>query len=94
MMSLETLTVGDQITKLESEVALRTADIENLTEAIATLEAGEPRPASPKSDDAFELLKQLVGTAPQDLQEHQLFEVKLAAAQQTVTLSIEACREK
>jgi uncharacterized coiled-coil protein SlyX len=43
-----TLTVNDKILELETEIASRNADIQNLSEALATLEAGNPRPVDLK----------------------------------------------
>ena len=94
MMSLETLTVGDQITKLESEIALRTADIQNLTEAIEALQEGRSRPINPSADDAFGLLRELLGSAPQRLQERQIYEKKVQAARISLQLATEVCDQK
>ncbi len=58
-----------QISTLESEILQRDADIQNLQEALATLEANKPRPATPSADNAFELLRQMVGSVPENLEQ-------------------------
>jgi hypothetical protein len=95
MIATETIeTKTEQIVQLESEISSRNADIQNLTEALATLEAGRPRPQNPKADDAFSLLKELVGSAPQDLEQQQVYQAKLAAAQTSLKLAVEICDQK
>ncbi len=95
MTSTKTIeTKNTQIAQLESEIDSRTTDIQNLTEAIATLESGQPRPQNPKSDDAFELLKQLVGAAPENLEQQQVYRAKLQAARTSLKLAVEICDQK
>ncbi len=74
---------------LEAEIAQRGADIELLKEAIATLEAGRIRPVNPEADSAFALLVELVGSAPQRLEEQQSHEAKLEAARLSLKLATE-----
>lgn len=90
--AIETKT--EQFAQLESEIASRNADIENLREALATLEAGRPRPINPKADDAFSLLKELVGSAPENLEQQQVYRAKLEAAQTSLKLVVEICDQK
>lgn len=87
-------TKNTQIAQLESEIASRNADIQNLTEALAALEAGRPRPVNPKADDAFSLLKELVGSAPENLEQQQVYQVKLEAARTSLKLAAEVCQQK
>lgn len=42
----QTSTIDDQISRLEAEIASRNADIQNLSEALATLVAGKFRSSS------------------------------------------------
>jgi chromosome segregation ATPase len=83
-----------QISTLESEILQRNSDIQNLQEALATLTANEPRPRNPQTDDAFALLKELVGAVPQSLEEQQLYRAKLAEAQRALELAIAAVEQK
>lgn len=85
---------GMKISRLETEISSRTADIENLREAILTLKAGRLRPVNPSADDAFTLLKELVGSAPQRLEERHIYEEKLGEAERALQLAIEACQQK
>ncbi len=84
----------DQIAQLEAKISERDADIQSLTEAIATLEAGEPRPQNPKSDDAFSLLKELVGSAPENLEQQQIYQAKLEASRISLKLATQICNQK
>jgi uncharacterized coiled-coil protein SlyX len=63
----------EQIARLESEVAMQESDIRNLQEALATLESGKLRPVNPAADNTFELLKHLVGSVPENLEQEQLY---------------------
>lgn len=87
-------TKAEQIAQLESEISSRNADIQNLTEALATLESGKPRPVNPKADDAFSLLKELVGSAPENLEQQQVYQAKLEAARTSLKLATEICHQK
>ena len=93
--SLETsLTVEQQISQLEVEINERNADIENLSEAIATLQSNQPRPAHPSADGAFALLKELVGSVPENLEQQQVYRAKLEAAKTSLRLATEVCQQK
>ena len=93
--SLETsLTVEQQISQLEVEISERNADIENLTEAIATLQSNQPRPADPSADGAFALLKELVGSVPENLEQQQIYQAKIEVARTSLRLAIEVCDQK
>jgi hypothetical protein len=83
-----------QISQLELEIAQRDADIRKLTAALATLEANQPRPTDPSCDDAFALLRQLVGNAPKQLEERQVYAARLAAAKKSLSLAIAAVEQK
>jgi DNA repair exonuclease SbcCD ATPase subunit len=85
---------SEKISQLKTEISRRSADIQNLTSALETLQAGKSRPVDPLSDDAFSLLRELVGSAPQKLEERQIYESKLKAARETLRLSIEICEQK
>ena len=87
-------TAGAAIAQLESEIATRQTDIELLQEAIATLEAKRIRPVNPKADAAFTLLVELVGTAPSNLEQQQIYDAKLQAAKLSLKLAIEICKQK
>jgi hypothetical protein len=65
--------LSDQISTLESEIAAQQSDIQNLREALVALQTGKPRPATPSADDAFELLRQLVGSVPENLAAGELY---------------------
>ncbi len=84
----------DQINALQAEITTRKTDIANLKEALDTLLAGKPRPANPESDNAFEMLKQLVGNVPKSMEEQQLYQSKLEEAQRALQLAIAVCKEK
>lgn len=96
MITTETTNTNleQQISVLETEISTRKTDIKNLQEALDTLIAGNPRPANPESDNAFEILKQLVGTVPESLQEQHVHQVKLQEAQRALELAITACEQK
>ncbi len=70
-------------------IASLESDIERLHEAIATLEAGRTRPVNPEADSAFALLVELVGLAPQRLEDRQVYESKLEAARLSLKLATE-----
>jgi chromosome segregation ATPase len=95
-MTAQTLVLNleEQISQLESKILQRNADIRKLTAALATLEANQPRPADPSCDEAFALLRELVGNVPQQLEERQVYAARLAAAKKSLSLAIEACQEK
>jgi DNA repair exonuclease SbcCD ATPase subunit len=93
-ISIEKPTINDQISQLEAEILQRNADIRKLTAALATLEANQPRPADPSCDDAFALLRELVGNVPQQLEERQVYAARLAAAKESLSLSVQVCGEK
>jgi hypothetical protein len=82
--NLETWTLDQQISQLEVEIATRQKDIENLRQAFVALESNQPRPADPAADNAFELLRELVGSAPQKLKQQQVYQAKLAAARESL----------
>ncbi len=88
------LNCEQQISQLEAEIASRNVDIQNLQEALATLTANEPRPRNPQTDDAFALLKQLIGAVPQSLEEQQVHQAKLAEAQRALHLCKLQLQEK
>ncbi len=90
----QTLSFEEQIIRLESEIAAQQSDIRNLQEALATIEAGKPRPVNPAADNAFELLKQLVGSVPDNLEQEQQYLAKLAEAQRALELAIAAIEQK
>lgn len=91
---LEELTLEQQISQLEAEICSRNADIRNLAEALSTLEAGKPRPQNPSADAAFELLRELVGNAPQQLERQQNYDEKVRAARTSLRLATEICGQK
>lgn len=84
----------DQINALQTEITSRKTDIANLKQALDTLLAGKPRPANPESDNAFEMLKQLVGNVPESLEQQHIYQAKLGEAQRTLELAIAACKQK
>lgn len=83
-----------QISQLEAEIASRNADIQNLAEALATMVAGKPRPQNPSTDNAFTLLKEMVGSAPQQLEQQQIYDEKVRAARTALQLATEICQQK
>ncbi len=87
-------TQTNAIASLEGEIAKRNTDIQLLQEVIATLEAGRIRPVNPEADSAFMLLVELVGSAPQRLEEQQSHQAKLEAAKLSLKLAIEICEQK
>lgn len=91
---MSTAKTETQISQLEIEIATRQADIANLREAIATLEAGRIRPIDPKADSAFTLLVELVGAAPENLEQQQIYRAKLEAAKMSLKLAVELCQQK
>lgn len=91
---LKELTLQQRICELEVEITSRTEDIQNLSEAIATLETNSPRPQSPAADNAFLLLKELVGDVPQRLENQRVYEGKLTAAKTSLRLASELCQER
>jgi SMC interacting uncharacterized protein involved in chromosome segregation len=86
--------LDEQISALQSEIRARKTDIKNLEEALQTLISGKSRPANPESDNAFELLKQLIGDVPQNLEQEQIYSAKLQEAQRALQLAIAACEQK
>lgn len=86
--------LSQQIDSLQTEITTRRLDIQNLQEALDTLIAGKPRPANPESDNAFEMLKQLVGSVPETLEEQRIYEAKLQEAERSLRLAIAVCEEK
>ncbi len=92
--NLETRTLDQQISQLEVEIATRQKDIENLRQAFVALESNQLRPADPAADNVFELLKELVGSAPQKLEQQQVYQAKLTAARESLKLAVEASQEK
>jgi septum formation inhibitor MinC len=94
MMSDLQINLEEQITRLEAEILQRNADIRKLTAALATLEANQPRPADPSCDDAFALLRELVGNVPQQLEERQVYAARLAAAKESLSLAIASLQER
>ncbi len=84
----------DQINALQTEIATRTLDIQNLQEALDTLIAGKPRPINPSADGAFEMLRELVGNVSKSMEEQQLYQGKLQQAQRSLELAIALCKEK
>ncbi len=88
------LNLDDQISQLEAEIAKQKSDVSTLQEALTALEAGKPRPANPAADDSFELLKQLVGSVPENLEQEQLYRAKLAEAQRALQLALASLQEK
>lgn len=87
--NLEQTALEPQMAQLEAEIGKLQADIELLKEAIATLEAGRTRPINPEADSAFALLVELVGSAPQRLEDTQVYEAKLQAARMSLKLAVE-----
>lgn len=87
-------TETEQIAQKESEIVTRRVDIERLREAIATLEAKRIRPVNPEADSAFALLVEMVGAAPSNLEQQQIYEAKLQAAKMSLKLAIEICEQK
>ncbi len=92
--AVEITTLDHQISELELEIATWQKDIENLRQAFVALESNQLRPANPAADNAFELLKKLVGAAPQKLEQQQVYQAKLAAARESLKLAVEASQEK
>ena len=72
-----------------SAIASRTA-----SKAIATLEAKRIRPVNPEADSAFALLVELVGAAPENLEQQQIYQAKLEAAKMSLKLAVEICEHK
>jgi chromosome segregation ATPase len=95
-MTTQTLVLNleEQISQLEAEVAAQQSDTKNLQEALTALEAGKPRPATPAADDSFELLKQLVGSVPENLEQEQLYAARLAEAQRALQLALASVAQK
>lgn len=93
-LSEEIQALQEKINQLETEVASRQRDIENLREAIATIEAGEPRPPRPEVDNLFNLLQEMIGQVPQQLEKRQLYAAKFEAAKDSLALAIETCQHK
>lgn len=91
---LEQETESTAYSQFESEIAKRQVDIANLKEAIATLKAGKPRPVNPSADNAFNLLKEIVGAVPQRLEDEQIYDEKLREADRALQLAVDACEEK
>ncbi len=87
-------TASKAIATLESEIETRSVDIERLREAIATLEAKRIRPVNPEADAAFTLLVELVGAAPKNLEQQQIYDSKLEAARLSLKLATEICEQK
>ncbi len=87
-------TESTAIASLEAEITTRQADIKNLREAISTLKAGKPRPLNPSADNAFNLLKEIVGAVPQRLEDQKLYDEKLVEADRALQLAVNACEEK
>ncbi len=52
------------------------------------------KPADPSCEDAFALLRELVGNVPQQLEEEQLYVARLAAAKESLSLAIAAVEQK
>ncbi len=88
------ISLEQQIARLELEVATQQSDVRSLQEAIATIETNKPRPATPSADNAFELLRQLVGSVPENLEQEQLYRAKLAEAQRALELAIASVEQK
>jgi hypothetical protein len=86
--------ITDQISALQTEIATRESDIQNLQEAIDTLVANKPRPINPSADGAFEMLRELVGNVPKSMEEQQLYQGKLKQSQRSLDLAIALCKEK
>jgi hypothetical protein len=91
---MKTVESETKTSQLEAEITTRQADIKNLREAITTFEAGRIRPIDPKADSAFTLLVELVGSAPQRLEDRQVYEAKLEAARLSLKLATEICEQK
>jgi hypothetical protein len=91
---MKTVESETKTNQLEAEITTRQADIKNLREAIATLEAGRIRPIDPKADSAFTLLVELVGAAPENLEQQQIYGAKLEAAKMSLKLAVELCQQK
>jgi plasmid stabilization system protein ParE len=87
-------TESTAIASLQSEIETRQVDIANLREAIATLKAGKPRPLNPSADNAFNLLKEIVGAVPQRLEDQKIYDEKLVEADRALQLAVNACEEK
>ena len=87
-------TASKAIATLESEIETRSVDIERLREAIATLETKRIRPVKPEADSAFALLVELVGAAPENLEQQQIYQAKLEAAKMSLKLAVELCQQK
>lgn len=92
--NLEQTALEPQIAQLEAEIGKRQADIENLEEAIATLKANRPRPNNPRVDSTFELLKELIGAVPQNLEQQAIYQAKLGEVERSLELATAACKEK
>ena len=86
--------LSQQIDSLQTEITTRRLDIQNLQEALDSLVANKPRPINPSADEAFEMLKQLVGNVPKSMEEQQLYQMKLQEAQRVLELAIELCKQK
>ena len=84
----------DQISAMQTEIATRKTDIANLKEVLETLVANKPRPINPTADSTFQMLRELVGSVPQNLEEQQLYQAKLGEAQRTLQLAISVCEQK
>ncbi|PSB27953.1 hypothetical protein [Chlorogloea sp. CCALA 695] len=94
MIEIKQETETSAIATLESEIETRRTDIERLREAIATLEAGRIRPFNPEADSAFTLLVELIGAAPSNLEQQQVYDAKLQAARLSLKLATEICEQK
>jgi hypothetical protein len=94
MIEIKQETETSAIAQLESEIETRHTDIELLREAIATLEAKRIRPVNPKADSAFALLVEMVGAAPENLEQQQIYDAKLQAAKMSLKLATEICEQK
>ena len=82
------------IASLEGEIETRRIDIELLREAISTLEAKKIRPIDPKADSAFALLVEMVGAAPENLEQQQIYLAKIQAAKLSLKLAVELYQQK
>ncbi len=91
---LKSTQITEQINALQAEILTRKTDIANLKEALDTLIANKPRPINPNADSAFQMLRELVGSVPQNLEEQQLYQAKLGEAQRTLQLAISVCEQK
>ena len=91
---LQETKLEQRISGLEAEIALQQKDVQNLTEALASFKGDKPRPANPSADDAFSLIRELVGSAPQRLEERQIYDEKLKEAQRALELAVAAVEQK